>query len=123
MVFINPGNPTGQCLSRTDMEALVRFCYEQRIVLLADEVYQELVYEPETAPFLSAHGVMHSMGAPWSKGLELFSFHSASKGTSGECGLRGGYVQMSNIHPKTFEEFYKLASISLCPNTMGQVWV
>ncbi len=43
------------------------------------------------------------------------------QGTSGECGLRGGYVEMTNIHPGTVEEVYKCASINLCPNTMGQV--
>lgn len=45
MVFINPGNPTGQCLSRGDLENLVRFCYKHRLVVLADEVYQENIYQ------------------------------------------------------------------------------
>ena len=44
-----------------------------------------------------------------------------SKGTGGECGLRGGYVEMTNIHPGSVEEVYKVASINLCPNTVGQV--
>lgn len=43
------------------------------------------------------------------------------QGTGGECGLRGGYVEMTNIHPGTIEEVYKCASINLSPNTMGQV--
>lgn len=38
MVFINPGNPTGQCLSRQDLEGLVRFAHKHKLVLLADEV-------------------------------------------------------------------------------------
>jgi alanine transaminase len=29
--------------------------------------------------------------------VELFSFHSTSKGVTGECGLRGGYVEAVNI--------------------------
>lgn len=45
MVFINPGNPTGQCLSRGDLENLVRFCYKHHLVVLADEVYQENIYQ------------------------------------------------------------------------------
>lgn len=45
----------------------------------------------------------------------------APQGTSGECGLRGGYVEMTNIHPGAVEEIYKCCSINLCPNTMGQV--
>lgn len=38
MVFINPGNPTGQCLSRQDLEGLVRFSHKHKLVLMADEV-------------------------------------------------------------------------------------
>jgi glutamate--glyoxylate aminotransferase len=33
---------------------------------------------------------MLDMGEPWASGVELVSFHTVSKGTSGECGLRGG---------------------------------
>ena len=46
---------------------------------------------------------------------------SSTQGTAGECGLRGGYVEMTNIHPGTIEEVYKCASINLSPNTVGQV--
>lgn len=44
LVFINPGNPTGQCLDGDQVKALVRWSGQQKVVLLADEVYQELVY-------------------------------------------------------------------------------
>jgi hypothetical protein len=37
------------------------------------------------------------MGEPYSTEVELFSFHSASKGLLGECGLRSGYMEMTNI--------------------------
>lgn len=46
-------------------------------------------------------------------GCELISFHSVSKGTSGECGLRGGYHVYTNLHPGTVAQFYKLSSIGL----------
>ena len=42
-------------------------------------------------------------------------------GGVGECGLRGGYMELLNIHPDTIGEMYKIASINLSPNTMGQV--
>lgn len=32
LVFINPGNPTGNCLTRDDLQQLVRFAYENRRV-------------------------------------------------------------------------------------------
>lgn len=62
-----------------------------------------------------------SMGDPVKSQLELISFHTVSKGVYGECGLRGGYFELTNIHPKTVEEMYKMCSINLAPNTMGQV--
>jgi len=58
-------------------------------VLLADEVYQENIYQDER-PFIAARKVLMEMGEPYSKGVELLSFHTVSKGTGGECGLRGG---------------------------------
>jgi hypothetical protein len=40
VAVINPGNPTGGCLSRANMESVVEFCLKHNLVLLADEVYQ-----------------------------------------------------------------------------------
>jgi alanine transaminase len=51
----------------------------------------------------------------------LVSFHSISKGVSGECGRRGGYYEAVNIQPEVMEQIYKMASISLCPPVTGQV--
>ncbi len=45
MVFINPGNPTGQCLTVEDLKALIKFAYEEKVVLMADEVYAPNVYQ------------------------------------------------------------------------------
>ena len=64
---------------------------------------------------------MHSMGEPFSKDVELISLNSVSKGLFGECGLRGGYFEAHNIDPKVAEIMYKLKSIELCSNTIGQL--
>eukprot|EP01025_Chloroclados_australasicus_P039239 TRINITY_DN40527_c0_g1_i1.p1 TRINITY_DN40527_c0_g1~~TRINITY_DN40527_c0_g1_i1.p1 ORF type:complete len:524 (-),score=50.45 TRINITY_DN40527_c0_g1_i1:375-1946(-) len=120
MVFINPGNPTGNCLSRDNLVELIKFAYENNIVLMADEVYQENIYQDER-PFVAARKVMYELGEPYASGLELLSFHTVSKGPYGECGLRGGYYEMTNIHPQTVQEMYKIASINLSPNIIGQV--
>ena len=87
---------------------------------MADEVYQPNVYQEE-CQFLSMHKVALDMGAPYSTSLELISFHTISKGQYGECGLRGGYMQTMNIHDGTVAAMNKVASVNLCPNTMGQV--
>ncbi|OIC41868.1 hypothetical protein A7L55_18100 [Acinetobacter baumannii] len=121
MVIINPGNPTGQCLSRDNIKELIEFCYVENLVLLADEVYQQNIYQDER-PFVSAKKVLMDMGLPFSKELQLVSYHTVSKGYWGECGQRGGYFEMTNIPPKTVDEIYKVASISLSPNVPGQVF-
>jgi alanine transaminase len=36
LVAINPGNPTGQVLKRECLENMVKICYEENIMLVAD---------------------------------------------------------------------------------------
>jgi len=118
MVVINPGNPTGQCLSAENMREVVRFCEEERLILIADEVYQANVYD-ESRSFVSFRRIVTEMRSQ----MELFSYHSVSKGLVGECGRRGGYMELFNIHPEVFEQVYKMFSIGLCCNVSGQVMV
>lgn len=51
IVIINPGNPTGQVLTRNNIEMVVKFAYEENLVILADEVYQMNVYDPKSIFF------------------------------------------------------------------------
>lgn len=78
LVVINPGNPTGQVLTRANIEDIIRFAYKNRLFLLADEVYQDNVYDKDSA-FHSFKKVMTEMGEPYCK-MELASFMSVSKG-------------------------------------------
>ena len=119
MVIINPGNPTGQCFDEDTVLDVVRFCRQQGLVLLADEVYQDNVYA-EDKRFVSAKKAARSLGAAYDE-MELVSFHSTSKGLLGECGRRGGYMELCGIHPEVQAELYKMASVGLCPNLGGQV--
>jgi alanine transaminase len=52
LVVINPGNPTGQTLSEANMREVVAICAEEKLVLIADEVYQENIWRPDR-PFVS----------------------------------------------------------------------
>jgi aspartate/methionine/tyrosine aminotransferase len=85
------------------------------MVILADEVYQDNVY----IPGMKFHSFRKVALRMYSK-VQIFSFHSISKGYYGECGLRGGYVQMDNIDKSVNDEMYKMMSMSLCSNTVGQ---
>ena len=44
IVIINPGNPTGNVLSRANIEAVIKFAEEKKLFVFADEVYQDNVY-------------------------------------------------------------------------------
>merc|ERR1711871_639477 len=125
LAVINPGNPTGQVLSRPRMEDVLEFCSREGLVLLADEVYQENIWD-QTQNFTSFKKILRDMEAEGRLAAgktELMSFHSVSKGFFGECGRRGGYVEMSNIDPAVVDQLYKLASVSLCSNVDGQLMV
>lgn len=114
LCVINPGNPTGQIMSAQDMSEVVDLCEKEGIVLLADEVYQENQYTAK--PWQS----FRKCALEKNSNVELFSFHSVSKGFYGECGIRGGYVEATNIDPEVMDQVYKMASMSLCSNTIGQ---
>lgn len=118
MVVINPGNPTGNVLSREDIEDIIKICYEHEIVLIADEVYQSNIYKNDR-PFISMRKVLAEMGEPFRDNVELISLHSVSKGLQGECGLRGGYVEIHNFDKFANDMMYKLKSLELCANTVG----
>lgn len=118
MVVINPGNPTGQVLSREHIESLLMLAHRHNIMILADEVYQKNIYTER--PFISFRKVLSELGPPYSNEIELISYNSVSKGLLGECGLRGGYMEMTNLPQQAEEQIYKLKSIELCSNTLGQ---
>ncbi|KAG6425782.1 hypothetical protein SASPL_109986 [Salvia splendens] len=119
LVVINPGNPTGQVLAESNQQQIVDFCKNEGLVLLADEVYQENIYVPDKQ-FHSFKKVARSMGYG-EKDISLVSFQSVSKGYYGECGKRGGYMEVTGFAPEIREQMYKLASVNLCSNISGQI--
>lgn len=82
MVVINPGNPTGQLLSEDNIKEIIKFSYDHKLFLLADEVYQGNIYT-EKKKFVSFKKVLSEIGHPYNQ-ICLASFHSISKGNIGE---------------------------------------
>jgi aspartate/methionine/tyrosine aminotransferase len=117
---INPANPTGAVLPPESGREVVDFAEEYGIAIIADEVYQENLYGAEFVSFARLIG---------ERDIPLFSLHSTSKGFYGECGRRGGYVELRNPaaiagENKNFSDILlKQASVSLCANTTGQALV
>ncbi|KAI7797364.1 putative alanine aminotransferase 1, partial [Triplophysa rosa] len=119
LCIINPGNPTGQVQSRQCIEDVIRFAAEEKLFLMADEVYQDNVYA-DGCKFHSFKKVLFEMGPRYSEKVELASFHSTSKCYMGECGFRGGYMEVVNLDPDVKAQLTKLVSVRLCPPVPGQ---
>ncbi|XP_055617791.1 alanine aminotransferase 1 [Toxorhynchites rutilus septentrionalis] len=118
LVVINPGNPTGQVLSKENIQEIIKFACNEKLVLFADEVYQDNIYA-QGSKFHSFKKVLMEMGAPYNQ-MELCSFMSCSKGYMGECGIRGGYAEVINMCPNVKAMLLKCISAQLCPTTIGQ---
>eukprot|EP01067_Filipodium_phascolosomae_P001079 Filipodium_phascolosomae@DN1762_c0_g1_i1.p1 len=115
MVMINPGNPTGAVLSKESIMDIIKFCEKEGIILMADEVYQTNIYA-EGKPFVPVRKEALGLNSK----CQIISFHSASKGIFGECGFRGGFMHLMNIDPTVVDNLYKMASVCLCSNILGQ---
>ncbi|XP_050979132.1 alanine aminotransferase 2-like isoform X3 [Labeo rohita] len=120
LYICNPGNPTGHLQSRKSIEEVIRFAAEERLFILADEVYQSCVYGDDTE-FYSYKKVLSEMDSTISSTVELASFNTASKGFMGECGLRGGYVELVNLCPAVMKHAHMLFSTRKCPPVVGQI--
>ncbi|AOA63257.1 Alanine transaminase [Komagataella phaffii CBS 7435] len=124
LIVINPGNPTGAILSYEAIEDILNVCAKYGLVVIADEVYQENIFDGK---FISVRKVLLDLlqgpKADLYKNIQLASLHSTSKGISGECGQRGGYMELIGFDESVLEQITKLSSISLCPVVTGQALV
>ncbi|CAL1283739.1 unnamed protein product [Larinioides sclopetarius] len=121
LVIINPGNPTGSVLTYENIQEIIKFAFEEKLLIIADEVYQDNVYAPGMQ-FHSFKKVLMAMGEPYKK-MELVSIMSVSKGYVGESGVRGGYAELLNLCPDVKKMLFKFASATSCPNVSGQATV
>ena len=47
LLLVSPHNPTGHCVSRDEWNAAVRFCEENNMILVVDEVFGDYAFSPE----------------------------------------------------------------------------
>ncbi|KUJ12269.1 mitochondrial putative alanine aminotransferase [Mollisia scopiformis] len=123
IVIINPGNPTGSSLPVEDVKAVIEFAAQEKLVIMADEVYQTNVFMGKFSSFKGVLRDMQKEDPEKYKYVELASLHSISKGMVGECGHRGGYFELCGFDPEVQEQIYKFVSISLCAPVIGQCLV
>ena len=112
IVVINPNNPTGALYSDELLRDIVAIAREHGLVILADEVYDKVLYE----------GVKHTAMASLSTDVLTLTFNSLSKSYR-SCGYRAGWLVVSG--PKKNAQDYieglnMLANMKLCSNVPGQ---
>lgn len=48
IIVINPGNPTGQVLTKENIQNIIKFAFNEKLLILADEVYQFNIYAKDS---------------------------------------------------------------------------
>lgn len=120
IAVINPGNPTGASLSPGDIKSVLDIAAEEKLVVIADEVYQTNVFVGKFTSFKKRLRELQQEIPGKYDNIELVSLHSVSKGMVGECGHRGGYFELVGFDPEVSAQVYKFISIMLCPPVIGQ---
>lgn len=112
LVVINPNNPTGALYTDSMLEGLVQIAREHDLVLLADEVYDKVLYED----------AKHTSLASLSTDVLTLTFNSLSKAYRA-CGYRAGWMVLSGPKDNArdyIEGLNMLANIKLGSNVPGQ---
>jgi alanine-synthesizing transaminase len=112
VVVINPNNPTGAVYPRPVLEAIVEFARQHDLVILADEIYDKILYD----------GVEHTVLASLASDVICLTFSGLSKAYR-VAGFRAGWVVISG--PTHHAESYiagisLLANMRLCANVPSQ---
>ena len=112
LVVINPNNPTGALYSDELLLGLVQIARDHGLVLLADEVYDKVLYE----------GEKHTAVASLSTDVLTLTFNSLSKAYRA-CGYRAGWMVISgekSCAKDYIEGLNMLANLKLGSNVPGQ---
>ena len=112
LVVINPNNPTGVLYSDELLKSLVDIAREHGLVILADEVYDKVLYDD----------VKHTALASLSTDVLTLTFNSLSKSYR-SCGYRAGWLVVSGdkkCAADYIEGLNMLSNMKLCSNVPGQ---
>lgn len=77
MFVMNANEPLGTVFTHDEMINIIKFCYDNSLVLIAYETLQDAIHNPNLN-FDSFRKVVLSMPSPYNN-LEMFSVHSTSK--------------------------------------------
>ena len=112
LVIINPNNPTGAVYSRSILEALLDVARRHDLLVLADEIYDQILFD----------GAVHHSAAAVAPDLSVLTLGGMSK-TYRLAGFRSGWLVVSGPRAPLAE--YReglelLANMRMCPNVPAQ---
>ncbi|WIO73232.1 pyridoxal phosphate-dependent aminotransferase [Porticoccaceae bacterium LTM1] len=108
IVVINPNNPTGAVYSEDVLEDLVQIARERDLIVFADEIYDQILYD----------GAVHTPLATLATDIVCLTFNGLSK-THRMAGFRSGWLIVSGDRQRAngyFSGIETLASMRLCAN-------
>ncbi|MBM5811373.1 MAG: pyridoxal phosphate-dependent aminotransferase [Gammaproteobacteria bacterium] len=112
IVVINPNNPTGAVYPRATLEAIARMAERHRLVVFADEIYDQMTYDG--AEFVPMATLVHDTLCGTLSGLS--KVYRA-------CGYRVGWAVFSGTRERAqgyLQGLELLSSLRLCSNVPGQ---
>lgn len=113
IVVINPNNPTGAVYPRDCLERIVALAREHQLVLFADEIYDQILYD----------GVQHTPLATLADDILIGTFNGLSK-TYRIPGFRSGWLVLSGAKQQAHDYLEGLGILSamrLCANMPAQL--
>ncbi|MEM2882953.1 MAG: aminotransferase class I/II-fold pyridoxal phosphate-dependent enzyme [Nitrososphaerales archaeon] len=111
VLLINPNNPTGALYDAKIVKEVVQIAAENNLILIADEIYDEIIFEGSFTPAVSLAKDVNFIG--------LNGFSKAHLMT----GWRLGYIYLKDGESRlkeVKEGLLRLARVRLCPNTPVQ---
>ena len=111
ILLINPNNPTGAVYEEKVVKEVVQIAAENNLILIADEIYDEIIFEGSFTP-----------AASLAKDVNLIGLNGFSKAHL-MTGWRLGYIYLKDGEAKlkeVKEGLLRLARVRLCPNTPVQ---
>jgi alanine-synthesizing transaminase len=112
IVVVNPNNPPGAVYPRPVLEAIARLAEKQRLVVLSDEIYDQILYDD--AEFVPMATLVHGTLCCTMSGLS--KVYRA-------CGYRVGWAVFSGDTENSTDYLHGLellSSLRLCSNVPGQ---
>lgn len=112
IVIVNPNNPTGAVYPRETLSAIARLAEKHRLVVLADEIYDHIVYdEAQFVPMATlVEGTLCCTMSGLSKVYRACGYRVGWAVFSGDVGNAADYLSGLEL----------LSSLRLCSNVAGQ---